>query len=72
MEELQLKYVVALTNLSETIYNTTLVKPKNKHHFVRPIRRAGISLNEAKGLGFRIGKTVWKSCLDTNNRHLGG
>ena len=59
----------ALINLSTAINNR---KQKEKHHFIRPLRLAGLSLEEAKELGYNISKDLWANCLNTNERNLGG
>jgi len=48
------------------------IKPKNKHFFLRSIRKAGFSFEETKTLGFKFSKYLWKSCLKVHDRDLGG
>ena len=60
------KYINALKNKSKMI-----VKQKNQHYFIRSIRQAGLSLDEAKELGFQCGKYLWRTCLDQNERNIG-
>ena len=38
---------------------------------MRPLRTAGLTLNEVKELGFRVSSKLWKSCLDDRPRNLG-
>jgi hypothetical protein len=72
MRSLQEKYLSALTNISNAVNDPKLVKIKSKHNFIRPLRLAGISLPDAREIGFECGKELWKSCLDINDRNLGG
>ena len=59
----------ALINLSTFINNR---KQKEKHHFIRPLRLAGLSLEEAKELGYKISNDLWANCLNSDERYLGG
>jgi hypothetical protein len=65
-------HIQALKNLSTSVNNKSVVKPKSKHHFMRPLRQAGFSKDQAKSLGFRVSSTLWQSCLDSRERHLAG
>ena len=64
------KYKEALSGLGEVINNS--VTPKKKHSYIYPLRKAGISRQEAKNLGFKFSKHLWKSCTSTNFRNPGG
>ena len=63
------KYIKALNGIS--VY-ANKSKQKNKHHFIRPLRRAEMSLNDVKNIGFNCSKGLWKSCLNECERNLGG
>ena len=52
------------------VYDST--KQKEKHPFARAIQNAGISRQEARELGFNIGKFLWRTCLDSSKRDVGG
>jgi hypothetical protein len=65
-------HIDALRNMSQAINNTQLVKPKSKHHFIRPFRLSELSLPQVKKLGVKCSNDLWKSCLDVNERHLAG
>jgi hypothetical protein len=65
-------HIETLRNMSVAVNKIELVKPKNKHNFIRPFRQAGFSLPQVKELGFKCSKNLWKSCTNTYNRHLGG
>ena len=62
------KYIKALNGIS--VY-ANKSKQKNKHHFIRPLRRAEMSLNDVKNIGFNCSKGLWKSCLNECERNLG-
>jgi hypothetical protein len=64
------EYREALIGLSEPINN--FVKPKKKHFYIYPLRKAGLERVEAIGLGFKCSKHLWKSCLDRSFRKSGG
>jgi hypothetical protein len=66
------KYVNALRYISEAVNNNSIIKPKKRHHIIRPLRLAGITKREVNELGFRCGKKLWKSCLNRNERNLAG
>ena len=59
----------AITNLSEVYY---LTKQKKRHHIARSLRKAGLTLHAARSLGYPISTTLWKSCLNTEERNNGG
>jgi hypothetical protein len=42
------------------------------HHFIRQLRSAGLKLPQVKMLDFKCSKKLWRSCLNTRERHLGG
>jgi hypothetical protein len=48
------------------------IKPKNKHHYLRALRRSGFSFEETKYLGYNASNHLWKACLDRRERKLGG
>jgi hypothetical protein len=64
------EYREALMGLSEPINN--FVKPKKKHFYIYPLRKAGLQRGEAIGLGFKCSKSLWKSCMDRSFRNSGG
>jgi hypothetical protein len=64
------EYKEALIGLSEPINN--FVKPKMKHFYINPLRKAGLKGEEAKSLGFKFSKRLWLSCLDSSFRNVGG
>ena len=66
------RYINALKNISDPVNSKSIVKQKNQHYFIRSIRQAGLSLREARELGFQCGKHLWRTCLDPNKRHIGG
>jgi hypothetical protein len=63
-------YIAALANMSTALHK--LVKKKDQHHFIRALRKAGISKSDLNKLGYKCGKKLWKSCLDARERNLGG
>jgi hypothetical protein len=70
IETLAHKYIKALKGIAAAVKET--IKIKNKHHFIRPLRLAGLKFAEVKQLGFEVGTFLWQSCLDDSDRHLGG
>ena len=64
----RIKHIEALNGLSE-VNNTNAIY---KHSNIRPIRLSGLTLNDAKSLGFEISKNLWKSCLYLEDRKLAG
>ena len=48
------------------------IKPKNKHFFLRSLRKAGFNFDETKELGFKFSKFLWRSCLNNQDRNTGG
>ncbi len=72
ISSLSAKYLNALREISVAVNNSSIIKPKRKHHFIRPLRLAGITKRQVNELGFRCGKKLWRSCLNRNGRHLGG
>ncbi len=71
-QNLSLKYIQALRGLSTAVNNTQIVKQKKLHHFIRPLRLAGITMPEINELGFKCGKFLWRTCLNINERNLAG
>lgn len=45
---------------------------KERHNFVRPLRKAGLTHKEVLNLGFGVSDNLWKSCLNEEERNLGG
>ena len=45
---------------------------KNRHHFIRPLRKAEMSLKDVRKIGFNCSFNLWKSCLNEHDRNLGG
>jgi hypothetical protein len=66
------KYKESLRKMSQAINNKTIVKPKHKHHFIRPLREAGLTKKEVNSLGIQCSDGLWKNCLDQTERNLGG
>lgn len=62
------KYKKALRGYAEIFNNA---KPKEKHQYIYPMRIAGISLKEAKEIGFKVHSWMWKKCLDRSRRKKG-
>lgn len=71
-EELSIKYIDALKNMSKAVNDVSIVSQKKKHNFIRPLRQSGITFSQAKEFGFQFGSILWKSCLNDNERNLGG
>jgi hypothetical protein len=69
---LQNKYIQTLRGISQAVNNKNIVKSKSKHHFIRPARHSGLSCGEIRELGFICSDDLWESCVDINERHLGG
>lgn len=65
IESLNLKHVECLKKLSD-YYKT--IKPKERHHFIRPFREANFSRSETINLGFLCSKNLWLTCLNNNER----
>ena len=64
------KYIDALSGLSEPINN--MIKPKMKHFYIYPLRKAGLKDSEARKIGFKFSKDLWTSCLFRKYRLHGG
>jgi hypothetical protein len=45
---------------------------KNKHKFIRPVKKAGFSFTEAHDLNFGVSKWLWDKCMDHSIRQTGG
>lgn len=65
IESLNSKYSDCLKKLSG--YYKTL-KPKKRHHFIRPLKESNFSRKEAMKLGFRSSNNLWSSCFNTSER----
>jgi hypothetical protein len=65
-------HMESLRNISQAVNSTKIVKPKSKHYFIRPLRHSGFSLSQVRKLGFICSYNLWTSCLNENDRHLGG
>ena len=63
------KFIKALKGISVFANKSN---QKNQHHFIRPLRKAGMSLNDIRKIGFNCSKNLWRSCLNERDRHLGG
>ena len=63
------KYVNALKGIS--IYANKTPK-KQRHYLISTLRISGLSIYNVQDLGFKCSFNLWKSCLNTNDRHLGG
>jgi hypothetical protein len=72
IKQLDAKAVSALKSISQAVNNRNITKPYHKHHFIRPLRTVGMSLNDAHELGFECGSLEWQNCLDESERKLGG
>ena len=48
------------------------VKPKNKHFYLGVLKNVGFTQKECHNLGFIFGKKLWKSCLNSHDREIGG
>ena len=66
------KHVRALTKLGRVVSNKQIVKPRDKHYFIRAIRESGIGLTECKELGFVCSKNLWIGSRNVQPRSLGG
>jgi hypothetical protein len=66
------KYINVLKDMSTVINENSVVRPKNKHHFIRPLRSNGFSQTDINQLGMKCGDKLWRSCLQRKPRHLGG
>ena len=66
---LHVKHTRALQNYGQ-VYNST--PQKQRHKYLYPLRKAGISIQEARSLGFHATFHMWKSCTRTNERKKGG
>lgn len=58
--------------LREYSFMFNQANPKYKYMYLNPIRKAGVSINDAKKLGFKTNFFTWKSCLNMNSRKKGG
>jgi len=67
--ELEAKYKNALINFAK-LFNEA--KLREKHALIYPIRIAGLTLNQAKELGFKASFKLWQSCLDQRKRNKSG
>ena len=45
---------------------------KNRHDFIRPLRKAGLAFFDIKKFGFVCSTGLWKNCLNRLDRNLGG
>lgn len=70
VHQIQTKYSVALQKISGHVNNK--IKAKMKHNFIRPLREAKLTRDEARELGFKVGKKLWRSSISDHDRHLGG
>jgi hypothetical protein len=66
------KYKESLKRMSNFLCNNSIIKPKKKHHIIRPFREAGLNLSQVHDLGFKCSHRLWNDCLDTSERNLGG
>lgn len=70
--QLKNNYYKALNLISSIVNNKDLVSIKKKHVFIKALRNSGLSLKEAKNVGFQFSNDLWKDCLDGKVRNLGG
>ena len=70
--DLNCKYKESLKKMSGALNNHSIIKPKLKHHIMRPLREAGLSLSQIKKLGFKCSDCLWAGCLNRTERKLGG
>ena len=63
------KYYKGLSLLSVPI---NIVKKKNQHYFIRPLKLAKISKIELNEMGFQFGNHLWSTCLSEHERLQGG
>ena len=66
---ISLRYVNALEGLAVEINKQ---KKTKKHYFIRPLRKAKFKLKEIKRLKFKVSKKLWRSCINPNERCIGG
>ena len=67
-EYLNKKYKDALMNLSQVSNNS---KQKIKHNFIRSLKQADLTQQEAKALNFNFSSYLWNNCLNSKPRHPG-
>lgn len=70
LHQIQSKFKNALKLISDSVNNK--IKSKNKHNFIRPLRKAKLTQSEAHELGFKFSPDLWLSCLSDHDRHIGG
>jgi hypothetical protein len=61
---------IALKKLSYQLNKR--VKPKNKHFFIKCLRKSNFSRMECTKLGFKFSKHLWSTCLINEDRDVGG
>jgi hypothetical protein len=70
LANLSQKYTNALSGIAVHVNKRT--KLKQRHYFIRPLRQANLTLKEIKEIGFKCGKSLWKTCLNKSERLEGG
>lgn len=44
---------------------------KERYSIIKPLKTAGLSFNEARNLGFRVGRRLWLTCHNETKRNNG-
>jgi hypothetical protein len=48
------------------------IKQKKKHYFIKALKQAGLSRTQINDSGIKCSLKLWKSCLNSNERNVGG
>ena len=66
------KYAQALKKIGIKVCDKSIVKLRQKHHFINALRTSGFTLKETNELGFECGDLLWINCTVIDERDLGG
>lgn len=62
------KHEVALKNLVGYYGNINL---KERHNFIRPLKKSELAYSEIRKIGFPVSKSLWETCDDLTERNKG-
>ena len=63
-----LKYKIALKGFAKLFKDA---RPKERHAYIYPIRSSGLTILQARTLGFNVTSRLWQSCLNQSERNKG-
>lgn len=70
--DLNCKHKESLKKMSGALNDHSIIKPRHRHHIMRPFREAGLSLSQINKLGFKCSHGLWAGCLNPTERKIGG